>query len=198
MLLPGSSAAVPASLSFPSYSTFVSLGFACFENILYVFSEGFGVAVQRAFLAVPGHACDGMFMGYFLGLSKMGLLYGDKKKQKTNLILSLVVPTISHGIYDYLLFVNNTEVYAKDITFGETTYVNIKTPYAAQFDKINYTVFYKRPTSNSWTQLNVSKDGTYKIKPTSKGEILVKVVTNAEFNNEMFTGVSSISTFTIS
>lgn len=100
--------------------------------------------------------------------------------------------------FDPQLFVNNTEVYAKDITFGETTYVNIRTPYAAQFDKINYTVFYKRPTSNSWTQLNVSKDGTYKIKPTSKGEILVKVVTNAEFNNEMFTGVSSISTFTIS
>ena len=99
--------------------------------------------------------------------------------------------------FDPQLFVNNTEVYAKDITFGETTYVNIRTPYAAQFDKINYTVFYKRPTSNSWTQLNVSKDGTYKIKPTSKGEILVKVVTNAEFNNEMFTGVSSISTFTI-
>lgn len=100
--------------------------------------------------------------------------------------------------FDPQLFVNNTEVYAKDITFGETTYVNIRTPYAAQFDKINYTVFYKRPTSNSWTQLNVSKDGTYKIKPTSKGEILVKVVTNAEFNNEMFTGVSSISKFTIS
>lgn len=99
--------------------------------------------------------------------------------------------------FDPQLFVNNTEVYAKDITFGETTYVNIRTPYAAQFDKINYTVFYKRPKSNSWTQLNVSKDGTYKIKPTSKGEILVKVVTNAEFNNEMFTGVSSISTFTI-
>ena len=90
------------------YGMFVALGFACFENILYVFSEGFGVAVSRALLAVPGHACDGMFMGYFLGLSKMGLLYGDKKKQKTNLILSLVVPTISHGIYDYLLFVNNT------------------------------------------------------------------------------------------
>lgn len=100
--------------------------------------------------------------------------------------------------FDPQLFVNNTEVYAKNITFGETTYVNIRTPYAAQFDKINYTVFYKRPTSNSWTQLNVSKDGTYKIKPTSKGEILVKVVTNAEFNNEMFTGVSSISKFTIS
>lgn len=99
--------------------------------------------------------------------------------------------------FDPQLFVNNTEVYAKDITFGETTYVNIRTPYASQFDKINYTVFYKRPKSNSWTQLNVSKDGTYKIKPTSKGEILVKVVTNAEFNNEMFTGVSSISTFTI-
>lgn len=86
------------------YGMFVALGFACFENLLYVFSDGFGVALTRGLLAVPGHACDGMFMGYFLGQSKIGLLYGDKQKQKNNLLLSVLVPTITHGIYDYLLF----------------------------------------------------------------------------------------------
>ena len=38
------------------YSVFVSLGFACIENILYVFEKGFLVGVVRAILAVPGHA----------------------------------------------------------------------------------------------------------------------------------------------
>ena len=47
------------------YSVFASLGFACFENIGYVFSYGFGTALIRAFSAVPGHACFGVIMGYF-------------------------------------------------------------------------------------------------------------------------------------
>lgn len=87
------------------YGMFVALGFACFENLLYVYSGGIGVAVTRAISAVPGHVCDGMVMGYFLGLAKMGKLYNDNKKYKTNLVLSLLAPTITHGIYDYCLFV---------------------------------------------------------------------------------------------
>ena len=88
------------------YGMFVALGFACFENLLYVYSAGLGTAISRAISAVPGHVCDGMFMGYFLGLSKMGHLYNDKKKERINLALSLIVPTIMHGIYDYCLFAN--------------------------------------------------------------------------------------------
>ena len=40
------------------YATAVGLGFASFENILYLASSGFGffqVAISRALLAVPGH-----------------------------------------------------------------------------------------------------------------------------------------------
>ena len=89
------------------YCVFVALGFACFENLLYVYNGGVGTGILRALLAVPGHACDGMFMGYYLGLSKISILNNRKDLQRKNLILSIVVPTISHGIYDYCLFANN-------------------------------------------------------------------------------------------
>jgi len=46
------------------YSVFVSLGFTCFENILYVLEGGIVTGIIRALLAVPSHACFGIFMGY--------------------------------------------------------------------------------------------------------------------------------------
>lgn len=89
------------------YSVFVSLGFATFENILYVFKNGFAVAVLRCFLAVPGHVCDGIFMGYFLGLSKLAFYNNRKDIQKKNIIYSILAPMLLHGIYDYCLFSKN-------------------------------------------------------------------------------------------
>lgn len=90
------------------YCVFVSLGFALFENLMYVLAGGFGVGITRALLAVPGHACDGVFMGYFLGLAK----YYDLQKQTSNknrsMTLSIIVPTLMHGIYDFLLLTGNT------------------------------------------------------------------------------------------
>lgn len=86
------------------YAAFVSLGFACFENILYVMQYGIGVAITRAFLAIPGHLCDGIMMGYYLSLAKLANINGAKDISKKNLILSLLVPTLAHGLYDYLLF----------------------------------------------------------------------------------------------
>lgn len=91
------------------YSVFVSLGFATVENILYVFisssslSEAIAVALNRMFFSVPGHAFFGVMMGYYLGLAK--LTFVNKKKNKTTkfLLLSLLVPTICHFIFDYIL-----------------------------------------------------------------------------------------------
>ena len=89
------------------YAAFVSLGFACFENILYVMQGGVGTAIGRAFLAIPGHLCDGIMMGYYLSMAKLALVNNNKSLSKRNLILSLAVPTIAHGIYDYLLFASS-------------------------------------------------------------------------------------------
>jgi protease PrsW len=89
------------------YAVFVALGFACFENILYVFSGGLTTGIVRAFTALPGHACNGVFMGYYLGLAKINEVNCNYRLKRKNMFFSLFVPMLLHGIYDYLLFLNN-------------------------------------------------------------------------------------------
>lgn len=86
------------------YSVFVSLGFAAFENILYVMDAGLSVGLMRAFSAIPGHACDAIIMGNYLGLSKIAHINNKPSLAKKNLILSILLPTVAHTIYDYCLF----------------------------------------------------------------------------------------------
>lgn len=90
------------------YCVFVALGFALFENLLYVYSNGIGTGIIRALSAVPSHACDGVIMGYYLGLAKISNINNNKKLKNKNLILSIIVPTLTHGIYDYCLFSGKT------------------------------------------------------------------------------------------
>ena len=90
------------------YAVFVSLGFACLENIIYVLSGGIGTGIIRALLAVPGHACDGIFMGLFLGRAKKSNIEGNKNNEVKNTILSLLVPVSLHGIYDYCIMTQKT------------------------------------------------------------------------------------------
>ena len=82
------------------YATFVSLGFACIENIVYVFRDGAGVGIMRAILSVPGHFLFGVLMGYYLSLAKFGIP-SDRNK---NIVLALAISTLTHGIYDSLCF----------------------------------------------------------------------------------------------
>lgn len=89
------------------YAVFVALGFACVENIFYVFDNGYGVAFLRALLAVPGHACDGVFMGYYLLMAKLASINGNESLKSRNMFLSLFVPVILHGFYDFCLFTGN-------------------------------------------------------------------------------------------
>lgn len=86
------------------YCIFVSLGFAFIENILYVINTtSIKTAILRAVTAVPSHAFDAVFMGYYLSLAKKGNLKKNKELEKKNLILSIIVPTLLHGIYDFCL-----------------------------------------------------------------------------------------------
>ena len=89
------------------YSSFVSLGFACFENILYVSSSGISTGLLRAITAVPGHVCDGILMGSYLSLAKVNELNGNHDNSKKFKILSLLIPMITHGIYDFCIFIEN-------------------------------------------------------------------------------------------
>ncbi len=85
------------------YATTASLGFATFENLLYVLSSGLSVGILRALTAVPGHCIDGVFMGYFYGLAKQCEADGDKAGKKKNLIFALIAPILIHGFYDFCL-----------------------------------------------------------------------------------------------
>lgn len=86
------------------YAVFVALGFAGLENLLYVYNYGISTAITRALLAVPGHACDGVFMGYYLGLAKISEINNRIDLSKKYKLYSLIVPMILHGIYDYCIF----------------------------------------------------------------------------------------------
>ena len=98
------------------YSVFVSLGFALFENILYVFNGGIMVALLRAVLSVPGHMFFGVFMGYYYSLwhisekaIKMERSYVEEGllpktapiTSKQFLYKSLLAPILAHGAYDF-------------------------------------------------------------------------------------------------
>ena len=78
------------------YAVTVSLGFAALENIFYVVGDTVSTAVMRALLSVPGHAIDGVFMGFYYGLAK-------KTGIKGYLTKALVVPTLLHGFYDFTI-----------------------------------------------------------------------------------------------
>lgn len=84
------------------YSVFVAIGFACIENVFYVFENGLGVGIIRGLLSVPGHACDGVFMGYYLSMSKY--VSSDTDLKKHYLFMSLFIPVFLHSFYDFCLF----------------------------------------------------------------------------------------------
>lgn len=90
------------------YAVFVSLGFATFENIIYVLNGGVSVGLIRSVTAIPSHAADAIVMGSYLGLAKLNDVNNNKKTMKTNLILSIILPVIIHSIYDYLLLTKLT------------------------------------------------------------------------------------------
>ena len=82
------------------YATFIGLGFACVENIEYVFSYGFQTGVVRALLSVPGHFLFGVVMGYFLSLAKF-----HPEKRGIYMISGLLLAMLAHGLFDWLLMV---------------------------------------------------------------------------------------------
>ena len=90
------------------YGVTVSLGFATLENIYYVFLVGYedplAVAYLRAFSAIPGHALDGVFMGYFF----MRYVYIQKRN---NLMLTFLVPYFLHAYYNYFAVINYKLMY---------------------------------------------------------------------------------------
>ena len=84
------------------YATFIGLGFACVENIGYVFEYGFGTGLVRALLSVPGHFLFGVVMGYFLSMAKF-----HPEKRGKYLWSGLLLAMLAHGLFDWLLMVSS-------------------------------------------------------------------------------------------
>lgn len=87
------------------YAVSVSLGFATLENVFYAFlhQTSFSTLLMRALLPVSGHAIFGVLMGYHLGKAK----FFPHMKRKY-LLLSLFVPMLWHGVFDYILLASTT------------------------------------------------------------------------------------------
>jgi len=83
------------------YASFIGLGFACVENIEYVFMFGFGTGVVRALLSVPGHFLFGVLLGYFLSMAKF-----HPEKRSTYIWTGLLSAMVAHGLFDWLLMIS--------------------------------------------------------------------------------------------
>lgn len=77
------------------YTITASMGFACFENILYS-TGGMSAILLRAFTAVPLHAIASGIMGYYIGYSK----FSDTKTISKGFLIAILI----HGLYNFLLF----------------------------------------------------------------------------------------------
>jgi RsiW-degrading membrane proteinase PrsW (M82 family) len=94
------------------YSVMVSMGFATFENLMYVFSQktieaSYNVAYLRMLTAVPAHASFAVIMGYFVGKAK----FTDEKRFSL-LLTGLLIATVVHGLYDFFIMQQMTEALA--------------------------------------------------------------------------------------
>jgi protease PrsW len=84
------------------YGVVASLGFATFENILYVMDGGTTVAISRAFSAVPLHAFLGAIVGYYVG---QAWKFPQRRRQ---LILRGYFTVVAlHALYDFPLMTIN-------------------------------------------------------------------------------------------
>lgn len=110
------------------YSVFVSLGFATLENILYVSQYGLSTGLLRAVTAIPGHMFDGVIMGQFYTMwhlskniavtekhyHRMGFIDAIVQPERSHLRylpLALIMPILTHGLYDFLASVENTAAF---------------------------------------------------------------------------------------
>lgn len=107
------------------YAVFVSLGFAAFENIKYVFHFGLSVALPRAFLSIPGHMAFAVFMGVYYGRAKMRESRGYRMAAKADLAMAYIVSMLLHGFYDACAMIGTTGATILFIIFVVITYLRM-------------------------------------------------------------------------
>lgn len=96
------------------YMVMVAMGFATMENIFYVFEHGLATGIIRMFLAVPGHACWAIIIGYNVGLAK----FNKGRKGNWYIIRGLFLAILLHGLYDSFLFLSDNNTLSEYISSG--------------------------------------------------------------------------------
>ena len=99
------------------YGVAAALGFAAFENVMYIMGYGLGIAPVRAVTAIPLHCIAGVFMGHFYGMAKWCMNRGMVAEGKKAMRLSLLVPVLIHGFYDFAAMAGNETVAAGFLLF---------------------------------------------------------------------------------
>ncbi|MDD3346977.1 PrsW family intramembrane metalloprotease [Oscillibacter sp.] len=107
------------------YAVFLSLGFAAFENLQYVFQYGLSVALPRALCAIPGHMSFAVFMGVFYGRAKLLENCGDEVGARRNLRRSYVVAVFLHGFYDACAMIGSGAASAVFVVFVILMYMRV-------------------------------------------------------------------------
>lgn len=113
------------------YATFTSLGFATLENILYIIisltnngtTEALRTCLLRALVSVPGHAFYAVASGYYLGLAKYYKTLGYQRNKRIFIAMSIIVPIIIHGTFDFLLVIDNKYILVAFFAFVGVLYL---------------------------------------------------------------------------
>ncbi len=74
-----------------------AIGFALFENILYVVRKGIGTGVLRAFSSIPLHVFSGIILGMYVGRAKFTT---DERTRSLLILKGFVLVWFFHGLYD--------------------------------------------------------------------------------------------------
>ena len=82
------------------YFACVALGFALVENILYAANGDLSTVLLRSFTAIPAHTFFGISSGYYYALYR-------KNKKISLLGLSILIPILLHGFYDFCILMGN-------------------------------------------------------------------------------------------
>ena len=104
------------------YAVFVSLGFAAFENVQYVFTYGLSVALPRALLSIPGHMAFAVYMGIDYGRAKLRESRGFYDGARGDRKMAYLSAVVLHGIYDACIMLNTTGATVVFLLFVAVTY----------------------------------------------------------------------------
>ena len=75
-----------------------AIGFALLENILYVFGNGVGTGLLRAFTSIPLHTFCGVIVGYHAGLAR----FGGVRHPVMTVLRGIIIAIVTHALYNTL------------------------------------------------------------------------------------------------